>query len=233
MRDVRADGVDITSFAWALSKLRLHDGTLLDAISAQSLPTLSQLLPQALSNLAWADSRLRRWDTPLLAALAAEAIRRLRLFPAQYLVGIADLHLPCAAVLQGAAAAMIDAAFGEDLGLLDGWRRLGAPPLLRRDPVNSLGYVGTHLVFRRMGVAAAPAAFCHEAGLRIAAAHAQVREAEASPQDGDLLAEKTWSFAGYDFLIGGSRSGHHAGDARHVCGTVLKDNGFKHARPSM
>merc|ERR1712032_837526 len=68
-------------------------------------------------------------------------------------------------------------------------------------------------------------AFSEEARLRIAAAHAEVQNAEPDP-GGDLLAEKTWTFCGYELDIQSSDG------ARSLCGELVRDNGYKSAKPS-
>merc|ERR1711974_172026 len=61
----------------------------------------------------------------------------------------------------------------------------------------------------------------------IAAAQAQVREATCEePWCGELLAEKTWSFASYTFVL------EMAAASSVIEGICLKDNGFKYAKPS-
>lgn len=234
INEIRIEGFDISSFAWAFARLRLSDAELLDAISDASLRSISELCPQSLSNLSWADSKLGRADETLLDAISEQAIRQLEHFPAQYLVSMVDLDLPCASVFQDALGALLIEIFGSTLELLDSWPWAGTPPFLQGDPMNSLGAIGTRLMLAKMCVPQATASFCEEARARIADVHALVKEAELDYDRGDLLVEKTWSFAAFDLAIRSDRVlqtlsvPHH----RTIQGHIVKDNGFKHAKPS-
>lgn len=53
---------------------------LMDSLSAESLPRITDYTPQELSNIAWSFSRLKCHDSPLLHAISAESLRKLSEF---------------------------------------------------------------------------------------------------------------------------------------------------------
>jgi len=225
--------VDFTSLAWAFARIRIRDDPLLDAISASSIPTISELTPQGFANLSWSDAILTVGNTPLLHATSSEAIKKLGDFSAeaQYLVMVADLDLPCASILTDAVDRLIDRLFGAALEVLDLWPERGLLPFFREQPLRSLGAIGTRLLLARMRIPGASAQFCADALSRIHAAHTlSVREPPVDKAVGDLMVEKTWTFAAYNLIVA------VVGDTGAGCicrGDVVKDNGFKNARASL
>jgi len=224
------NAVDLTSLSWAYARLRLKADELRTSISASAIANIAELSPQGFANLAWSNSVLSCRDKPLRDAISSEAVRKLSAFraEAQYMVMVADAGLPCSGFFIDALDTLIDSVFGSSLPLLDAWPQSGLLPFFKEQPLRSLGIAGTRLLFRRMNLQEASDSFCKEAIDRITAAQTLILQPPADKIHGDLLVEKTWSFARFDLAIamGPGCSG------RQCRGEALKDNGFKNAQMS-
>jgi len=67
---------ELSNFAWAYSKLSIHDTPLREAIASQAMTRMSAFQYQELSNLAWAFAKSRIDNEPLFESIASAAIKR-------------------------------------------------------------------------------------------------------------------------------------------------------------
>lgn len=123
-------------------------------------------------------------------------------------------------MFRSALASLVDEVFGTSLDIFDQWPRSGPILPLWKDPINSLGIFGTRMMMARMSISQAPSEFCEEASVCIEAAHRAIHQPATNLALGDLLTEKTWSYAAYDLLV----------SDKPVKGTAIRDNGFKQAK---
>lgn len=71
------------STAWSFAKISCMDVTLLNALSSQAIPKISEFDSLALSKMSWACAVFELIHPPLLASISSEALARISEFELQ------------------------------------------------------------------------------------------------------------------------------------------------------